>query len=251
MFKHNRYFARGFTLIELLVVISVISLLMAVLLPALQGAREAARRTLCQSNMRQHGFALRSYQSDNDEYYAPMYTVLRDDTFAQNNNHVRGFPFAIASYLWTYARTASGTIQSGMDTSKDGRHLFYCPSAQFYVPADGFGVLSNDAWITAPSWDSLIATYSMNTSLGFDANPATSYAPLKSEREIEVPSSMLVYLDGKREPRFDSSFRRHSPRHSDGVNMLMGDGHVEYNRTELMLTRLTTESSSFIGGRGN
>lgn len=58
----------GFTLIELLVVIAIIALLAAILFPVFGRARENARRSSCQSNMRQMGLALHQYIQDFDEY---------------------------------------------------------------------------------------------------------------------------------------------------------------------------------------
>ncbi len=90
---------RGFTLVELLVVIAIIGVMVGLLLPAVQAAREAARRMQCSNNMKQLGLGMHNYHAAYNTFAAGMDGTLGNGRRA-NQNLVGILPFVEQQALW-------------------------------------------------------------------------------------------------------------------------------------------------------
>jgi prepilin-type N-terminal cleavage/methylation domain-containing protein len=104
---------KGFTLIELLVVIAIIAVLIALLLPAVQQAREAARRTQCKNNLKQLGLALHNYH-DTANTFPPGWIGKSTSNFSGFGWNAMVLPFVDQGPLYAVLQTGNPNMLTGL-----------------------------------------------------------------------------------------------------------------------------------------
>jgi len=120
--------ALGFTLVELLVVIAIIAVLIALLLPAVQQAREAARRTQCKNNLKQVGLALHNYL-DAFSTFPPVSVLPAGRTFEPWSAHARLLPYIEQTALQNLIDWGASPEFTGNPIVSQTRVAIYmCPS---------------------------------------------------------------------------------------------------------------------------
>ena len=201
---------RGFTLIELLVVIAIIAILMAILIPTLNRAREQGQRATCLSNVRQLTLAWILYAQDNDD------RIVNASTFFSRPGE----------RAWIGARwQVEASIEEHRRHLMDGALYKYCENVNIYRCPTGIrGEVLTYAIVDA-----------MN---GATSIPGTKDLMVKRLSQVRRQSERFVFVDeGRISPDSwtifydrESWWDRPTCRHADGTNFSFADGHSEYWR---------------------
>lgn len=230
--KLNKHKRIGFTLIELLVVISIISLLVAILLPALASARQAAYAIQCSNNFRQQGITFGIYASDFNGY------LLRTGAGPQTCTHAdpQGASSQMSNnHRWYVVALQGGYSMTGKSYGLAGYYSADKLPSTFFCPSLGMGHYK-DRWSTGT--DDFI--HYQNPGGVASKVYANELVNAYKQDNVEQPSKSLYLTEADHTKKWiwwlgavqsttSNPWGVMDDLHKGAANMLFFDGHVSLN----------------------